>query len=98
MVERPADQSDPTDESLRRLRWQCRRGMLELDHLLLGFLEQGYRDLDPAGRAEFLELLGEQDQDLSDWFMSRRLPQDPKTAALVDHILAVAGVAAPAAR
>jgi hypothetical protein len=26
------------------------------------------------------------------------VPQDPKTAALVDHILAVAGVAAPAAR
>lgn len=98
MIERPEEQSDPTAESLRRLRWQCRRGMLELDHLLLSFLERGYGDLDPAGRAEFLELLGEQDQDLSDWFMSRRVPQDAKTAALVDHILAVARVAAPADR
>ena len=83
----------PTDEQIRRLRWQCRRGMLELDDLLLGFLDRGYRDLDAAGRADFLALLGEQDQDLSDWFMSRRVPRDPKTAALVARVLAVAKAA-----
>ena len=26
----------------RRLAWQCRRGMRELDELLLGFLTAGY--------------------------------------------------------
>jgi len=83
----------PTEEQIRRLRWQCRRGMLELDDLLLGFLDRGFRDLDAAGRAGFLALLGEQDQDLSDWFMSRRVPQDPKTAALVAQIIAVARAA-----
>jgi antitoxin CptB len=30
-----------SEEEIRRLRWQCRRGMLELDHLLLRFLDLG---------------------------------------------------------
>lgn len=77
---------------MRRLRWQCRRGMLELDHLLMGFLELGYRDLDPVRRAEFVALLGQQDQDLSDWLMSRRVPEDPRVRDLVRHIVAVAAV------
>jgi antitoxin CptB len=84
--------TDPAsaDEEIRRLRWQCRRGMLELDHLLMRFLELGYRDLDPQRRAQFVELLGCQDQDLSDWFMSRRIPEDTGRADLVRHVVEVA--------
>ncbi len=86
----PIRQPDPvTDEDLRRLRWQCRRGMLELDHLLSGFLDRGYRDLDASGRTEFLALLDNQDQELSDWFMSRSIPEDPVVRDLVRHIVAV---------
>jgi antitoxin CptB len=86
----PMRQPDPvTDEELRRLRWQCRRGMLELDHLLSGFLDRGYRDLDASGRTEFLALLDNQDQELSDWFMSRSIPEDPVVRDLVRHIVAV---------
>lgn len=81
----------PTEEEIRRLRWQCRRGMLELDYLLLRFLDLGYPALDPVGRGEFAALLRQQDQDLSDWFMGRRAPADARSAALVRHILAVAG-------
>ncbi|MGE5155424.1 MAG: succinate dehydrogenase assembly factor 2, partial [Bdellovibrio bacteriovorus] len=62
----------PSEEEVRRLRWQCRRGMLELDHLLLRFLDLGYPNLDPVGRGDFVTLLRHQDQDLSDWFMGRR--------------------------
>ena len=63
--------------------------MLELDHLLQGFLDRGYRDLDAASRTEFVALLDNQDQDLSDWFMSRRVPEDPGVRDLVRHIVAV---------
>lgn len=84
---------DPGEE-IRRLRWQCRRGMLELDDLLLRFLELGYTDLSPARRQQFAALLGQQDQDLSDWFMGRRAPDDAATADLVRHVVAVAGAAA----
>jgi antitoxin CptB len=83
------DPGPVTDEELRRLRWQCRRGMLELDHLLSGFLDRGYRDLDASGRTEFLALLDNQDQELSDWFMSRSIPDDPVVRDLVRHIVAV---------
>ena len=77
-------------EEMRRLRWQCRRGMLELDHLLMRFLDLGYSNLDRGRQREFAALLREQDQDLSDWLLARRAPEDPRVAALVRHIVAVA--------
>jgi antitoxin CptB len=77
-------------EEMRRLRWQCRRGMLELDHLLMRFLDLGYSDMDGGRQREFAALLREQDQDLSDWLLARRAPEDPRVAALVRHIVAVA--------
>ena len=35
----------PLQEKIKRLRWQCRRGMLELDLLLGAFLDQYYLNL-----------------------------------------------------
>jgi antitoxin CptB len=78
-----------TELEIRRLRWQCRRGMLELDHLLDRFLDLGYRESSPAQRLAFVRLLGEQDQRLSDWFMSRAEPPDAELRDLVRHIVAV---------
>lgn len=82
-------QASDTELEIRRLRWQCRRGMLELDHLLDRFLDLGYRDLSPARRLVFVRLLGEQDQRLSDWFMSRAEPPDADLRDLVRHIVEV---------
>jgi antitoxin CptB len=81
----------PTDDAtdLQRLRWQCRRGMLELDHLLGRFLDLGYAELSEAERQDFLALLGKPDPHLSDWFMGRSEPPEPRLQALVARILAV---------
>lgn len=84
-----AGNASETELEIRRLRWQCRRGMLELDHLLDRFLDLGYRDLSPAERIDFVRLLGEQDQRLSDWFMSRAEPPDVPLRDLVRRIVAV---------
>ena len=89
MNDQTQDQSAIADEEARRLRWQCRRGMLELDQILMPFLDHGYRQLDQARRADFTHLLSQQDQDLSNWFMSRAIPDDPRLHDLVRHILAV---------
>ena len=78
-----------TDQQIRRLRWQCRRGMLELDHLLDRFLDLGYSDLSEPERLAFLRLLGEQDTCLSDWFMARAEPPDPALRELVRRIIEV---------
>lgn len=84
------------EREFRRLRWQCRRGMLELDHLLGRFLEVGYAELDVDERRVFERLLGQQDTLLSDWFMSRAEAPDAELAALVARIVEVARVRPPA--
>ena len=69
-----------------RLRWRCRRGMLELDLLLERFLEQGYDALDERGRSAFDRLLDEQDDQLFDWFCQGQVPEDPEIAGIVARI------------
>lgn len=59
---------------MNRLRWRCRRGMLELDALLQSFVEDGYRDLDPSERQAFSRLLGRQDLELFEWLAGREEP------------------------
>ncbi len=54
---------------LNRLRWGCRRGMLELDLVLAGFLEENYARLTAQQRQEFGQLLDLQDHEL--WQMVR---------------------------
>lgn len=50
-----------------RLRWLCRRGMLELDTWLGRFLDQRYSDLPPDQQVAFARLLGQDDMVLFDW-------------------------------
>lgn len=47
-----------------RLRWRCRRGLLELDLILLRFLEREYPVLSPAEQAQFAELIALDDDRL----------------------------------
>lgn len=75
------------DRDLQRLRWQCRRGMLELDLLFERFLDLGYAGLDAAARADFERLLREPDQMLHDWLMQKSVPDDEALKAMVARIL-----------
>ena len=52
-----------TDEQ-NRLRWRCRRGLLELDIVLGRFIEQHYSKLSVEEKNAFVELLIEADNDL----------------------------------
>lgn len=53
----------------KRLAWQCRRGMLELDVILIPFLEQHFSSLDKAEQLLFEQLLKHPDPDLYTWLM-----------------------------
>jgi antitoxin CptB len=75
--------SDAPPERLRRLQWQCRRGMLELDHLLRGFLDHRWADLDEPGRQAFEALLAQPDPLIHDWLLGYGLPPEPGLRALV---------------
>ena len=69
-----------------RLRWQCRRGMLELDALLGDFLETGYVRLNDAQRITFRKLLDYPDQLLFEYFFGQAKPVDKDVAYVVEQI------------
>jgi len=72
--------------ALRRLRWRCRRGMRELDQLMLRFLDQCWRQATPSERADFERLLDSEDDRLWRWFMGREAVEDPALKALIERI------------
>lgn len=58
------------DISLKtKLAWQCRRGMLELDVILIPFLEKHFDSLELEKQQVFMRLLEESDPDLYTWIM-----------------------------
>jgi len=72
--------------SLNRLQWQCRRGMLELDILLLAFLESKYASLNQHEQGVFVELLSYPDQLLFEYLMGKIKPIDKDVANVVEQI------------
>jgi len=73
-------------EELPRLRWRCRRGMLELDLLLQGFLEQGYEQLSAGQRECFVQLLELPDQQLFDYLLGFSPIRQRELADVVERI------------
>ncbi len=71
---------------LARLRWKCRRGLLELDLLFRDFLDHGYAQLDADAAARFDALLDYPDAVLLEWMMGRIKPTDTDVARLVEQI------------
>jgi antitoxin CptB len=70
-----------------RIRWRCRRGLLELDLVLQHFLERRFDDLDPGERRLFDELLDAPDNDLLDMAMGRAEPA-PRYRTVVEMLRA----------
>lgn len=71
---------------LNRLRWASRRGMLELDLILLPFLENCYASLDSEYQAYFQDLLLCEDQDLFNWLLNKAAPEAPEHIKIVKKI------------
>jgi antitoxin CptB len=59
-----------------RVRWRCRRGLLELDLVLEDFLERCYGRLDAGERRLFDELLERPDNELLDLALGRQDPSE----------------------
>ena len=83
----PAGKPDLSPEpSMERLRWQCRRGMLELDLLFTTFLDKAYPSLTNQERRLFHWLIDQPDPLLLAWFMGREEPTDERLGRLIDQI------------
>ncbi len=64
------------NDTRSKVRWQCRRGMRELDVLLLGFFDARYDTLSKKEKNTFLSLLSYPDNELLEWLMARSKPKD----------------------
>ncbi|MCO4799757.1 MAG: succinate dehydrogenase assembly factor 2 [Colwelliaceae bacterium] len=70
-----------------RLKWACRRGMLELDVLFMPFVEEAWEDLSDENKAIFERLLVCQDPELFAWFMGHEECEDKELDSMVQLIL-----------
>ena len=70
-----------------RMRWRCRRGLLELDLLLQKFFDRCYHQLSPDDRATFGRLLELPDQTLLEVLLKGAdVPSDVGTGNIVNKI------------
>lgn len=69
-----------------KLRWQCRRGMLELDLILLRFVEQQLDHLSEQQLVDFEVLLNHPDPELLNWLMGYEIPCDKELKDIVELI------------
>ena len=76
-----------TKKRLSRLKWACRRGMLELDVLFMPFVDEAFDDLEDEQKIVFERLLTCDDPDLFAWFMGHQKCDDPELASMVELIL-----------
>lgn len=70
------------------LRWRSRRGLLELELLLMAFVRTRLGELDEEAKACYARLLEVDDCDLYDWLQARDEPDDPTLKAMVEQVRA----------
>ena len=69
-----------------QLRWQCRRGMRELDLLLADFLANDYAGAGNEQKAAFRALLSLSDPELIGYLLGGQNPEEEGIAGIVRHI------------
>ncbi|MCH8256368.1 MAG: succinate dehydrogenase assembly factor 2 [Proteobacteria bacterium] len=76
-----------SEPELNKLRWRSRRGMLELDLLLVPFFDEEFSSLSEQMQLTFITLLEQEDPDLLMWFSNKGKPEDDALAELIRVIL-----------
>lgn len=69
-----------------RIRWQCRRGMRELDELLAGYFEHFYGGASEAEKRAFRELLALPDPELARYLVTGQASADGVSASVIERI------------
>lgn len=74
-----------TKHHFQRVRWHSRRGLLELDIVLVSFADQYFQLLPEYEQDAYVKLLNCEDQDLLSWWLQTAIPVDND----ICHILTV---------
>lgn len=69
-----------------RLRWQCRRGMRELDELVVWYLETRFDDADDKQKLAFQALLELPDPELMGYLLGKQMPEQESIRGVVESI------------
>ncbi|OGT23267.1 MAG: hypothetical protein A2W47_06510 [Gammaproteobacteria bacterium RIFCSPHIGHO2_12_38_15] len=59
-----------------KIKWRCRRGMLELDLLLFPFYEKNFEQLSSSNQKLFIKFLDSPDPAIYNWFLGAETPPD----------------------
>jgi antitoxin CptB len=74
------------DTELKRLRWRCRRGMKELDSLLVFYLNEQYSRADELEKQAFKQLLEMQDPQVYALILGKIRSEDEGLERVVRHL------------
>ncbi|WP_072281270.1 FAD assembly factor SdhE [Rappaport israeli] len=74
------------------LKWRCRRGMKELDLLLLKYLQQDYLQAPSSIQQAFARLLDYQDPVIVDLLFNRYVDEDEAVQSIIRTLQAYSGV------
>jgi len=85
-LSRNAGEGELDERHFDRLRWRCRRGLLELDVVLKNFLGQGYSSLTPDEQNAFDKLLAVPDNILWAYIQGSENPPEKELMQIVSKI------------
>ena len=69
-----------------RIEWDCRRGMLELDKIIMPFYKAHFDQLTDDKKDIFIRLLAATDLQLFSWFCNGSQSDDAEVQAMVEYI------------
>lgn len=81
--EKGASRSAQDARQFDRLKWRCRRGLLELDVVLKDFLDRRYSNLTPAEQEAFEKLLTTSDETLLAYVQGKQNPPEKELMQII---------------
>ncbi|ATF10308.1 FAD assembly factor SdhE [Candidatus Enterovibrio altilux] len=77
-----------TTQDKPRIKWACRRGMLELDMSIMPFFEECFDHLSESEKYNFIALLEYDDPDLFAWLVGHTHSEKHELSSIIEKIIA----------
>lgn len=75
------------NELEKKILWQCRRGLWELDAILVPFVEQSFNDLNEEEIGKFRKFLSYEDIEMFDILVNKKGYEDQELESIIERIL-----------
>ena len=75
------------NELEKKILWQCRRGLWELDAILIPFVEKNFSNLEEIEIENFKKLLAYEDIEIFDILVNKKPFEDTEISDIVSKIL-----------